>query len=264
MLTLAIDTATKVCSVALVRDGDLLASYDVNAGMTHSEGLIPQIEQMLQRSRIEKNEIDRIAVSVGPGSFTGLRIGLAAAQAMAYAWKCGLCGINTMTAMAYNVGVTDLLLLPVIDAQKGNFYCRLHEWQTDVDFSEVLGADEEDGKSTDPHLPATPVLNIYEPIKMLPPREILSYIEEQEMTFMLLGETEKFVKAVIRQDLHIPKNVILAAPGLRYASALSVGLAAEKVEEPLTGEDIYSLQPYYIRKSEAEELWERKHAQEEN
>ena len=86
MLTLAIDTATKVCAVGLCRDGQILAEYRINMGMTHSEGLMPQLEQLLTRTKITKNEIDLLAVSMGPGSFTGLRIGLASAEAMAYSW----------------------------------------------------------------------------------------------------------------------------------------------------------------------------------
>ena len=76
MLTLAIDTATKVCSVALCRDGEIIAEYSIHMGMTHSEGLLPQLEQLLKRTNTKKQDIDLIAVSMGPGSFTGLRIGL--------------------------------------------------------------------------------------------------------------------------------------------------------------------------------------------
>ena len=66
MLTLAIDTATKVCSVALCRDGELLAEYNIHMGMTHSEGLLPQLEQLLKRTNTKKQDIDLIAVSMGP------------------------------------------------------------------------------------------------------------------------------------------------------------------------------------------------------
>ena len=117
MLTLALDTATKVCTVALVRDGAILAEYDISVGLTHSEGLMPQIDQMFRRTGLAKEAVDRIAVSIGPGSFTGLRIGLAAAQAMAYAWDCGLCGVNTLDGLAWNVPVPGVVLAPVLDAQ---------------------------------------------------------------------------------------------------------------------------------------------------
>ena len=128
MLTLALDTATGVCTVGLVQDGHVLAEYDISVGLTHSEGLMPQLDQMFARTGIKKEEIDRIAVSIGPGSFTGLRIGLAAAEAMAYAWQCGICGVNTLQAMAYNIPLAGVVLAPVLDAQKGNYYTAFYEW----------------------------------------------------------------------------------------------------------------------------------------
>lgn len=118
MLTLAIDTATKICTVALCRDQQLLAEYNVNVGMTHSEGLLPQLEQLLKRTGIKKNEIELLAVSMGPGSFTGLRIGLATAEAMAYSWQCFLHGVDTLKALAYNIPLEGFILSPVLDAQR--------------------------------------------------------------------------------------------------------------------------------------------------
>ena len=129
MLTLAIDTATKVCSVALCRDGEITAEYNINMGMTHSEGLLPQLEQLLKRTNTKKQDIDLIAVSMGPGSFTGLRIGLATAEAMAYSWQCLLHGVDTLKALAYNIPIEGLVLSPVLDAQKGNYYQALYQWQ---------------------------------------------------------------------------------------------------------------------------------------
>ena len=129
MLTLALDTATKVCSIALCKDEEVLAEYTINMGMTHSEGLLPQIEQMLQRCKVDKASIELLAVSMGPGSFTGLRIGLATAEAMAYSWHCALHGVDTLEALAYNIPVEGVLLAPVLDAQKGNYYQALYTWQ---------------------------------------------------------------------------------------------------------------------------------------
>lgn len=129
MLTLAIDTATSVCAVGLCRDGRILAEYRIDMGMTHSEGLLPQLEQLLSRTKVAKSEIDLLAVSLGPGSFTGLRIGLASVEAMAYSWKKPVCGVNTLKALAYNLPVEGFVLSPVLDAQKGNFYQAIYEWQ---------------------------------------------------------------------------------------------------------------------------------------
>ncbi len=226
MLTLALDTATGVCTVGLVRDGHLLAEYDVSVGLTHSEGLMPQLDQMFARTGIKKEEIDRIAVSIGPGSFTGLRIGLAAAEAMAYAWQCGICGVNTLQAMAYNIPVAGVVLAPVLDAQKGNLYTAFYEWD---------GGELREVRSVEIADAAT----------------LLQQLQVCGKPALLMGECEKLLKEPL------PSGVSAAPDQVRLPKAPSVALAAEGMEA-LTGEGVFTLRPYYIRKSEAEELWEKK------
>ena len=229
MLTLALDTATRVCTVGLVQDGYVLAEYDISVGLTHSEGLMPQLDQMFARTGIKKENIDRIAVSIGPGSFTGLRIGLAAAEAMAYAWQCGICGVNTLEAMAYNIPVEGVVLAPVLDAQKGNFYTAFYEW-TGGELREVR------------------------PVEMADRETLLQQLQACGKPVLLMGECEKLMKK------ELPDGISVAPEQVRLPKASSVALAAEGTE-PLTGEDVFTLRPYYIRKSEAEELWEKRHPQ---
>ena len=229
MLTLALDTATKVCAVGLVKDGRVLAEYDISVGLTHSEGLIPQVDQLFSRIGFSKEEIDRIAVSIGPGSFTGLRIGLAAAEAMAYAWQCEICGVNTLTALAYNLPVEGVLLAPILDAQKGNYYTAFYTW--------------EQGRLKELHS-----------IAMLDPASLFSEAEPFGMPVILLGEVEKLA------DTTLPQGVSPAPEQVRYPKASSVALAGVGAT-PLRKEAVFSLRPYYVRKSEAEELWEQRHPQ---
>ena len=229
MLTLALDTATRVCTVGLVQDGHVLAEYDISVGLTHSEGLMPQLDQMFVRTGIKKENTDRIAVSIGPGSFTGLRIGLAAAEAMAYAWQCGICGVNTLEAMAYNIPVEGVVLVPVLDAQKGNFYAAFYEW-TDGELRKVR------------------------PVEMADRETLLQQLQACGKPVLLMGECEKLMKK------ELPDGISVAPEQVRLPKASSVALAAEGTE-PLTGEDVFKLRPYYIRKSEAEELWEKRHPQ---
>ena len=229
MLTLALDTATRVCTVGLVQDGHVLAEYDISVGLTHSEGLMPQLDQMFARTGIKKENTDRIAVSIGPGSFTGLRIGLAAAEAMAYAWQCGICGVNTLEAMAYNIPVEGVVLVPVLDAQKGNFYAAFYEW-TDGELRKVR------------------------PVEMADRETLLQQLQACGKPVLLMGECEKLMKK------ELPDGISVAPEQVRLPKASSVALAAEGTE-PLTGEDVFTLRPYYIRKSEAEELWEKRHPQ---
>ena len=227
MLTLAIDTATKVCSVALCRDGELLAEYNIHMGMTHSEGLLPQLEQLLKRTNTKKQDIDLIAVSMGPGSFTGLRIGLATAEAMAYSWQCLLHGVDTLKALAYNIPLEGFVLSPVLDAQKGNYYQALYQWQ--------------DGKLVE--LAGTEVVN---------KERLLERIAEYNLPALILGECKKLEK------LELPNGMKLAPKTLLMPKASSVAFIAEQEFDPEADKKIFGLEPYYIRRSEAEELWEQR------
>lgn len=230
MLTLAIDTATKVCTAALCRERELLAEYTINMGMTHSEGLLPQLEQLLARTGTAKKDIGLLAVSMGPGSFTGLRIGLATAEAMAYSWQCCLHGVDTLKALAYNVPLEGMVLSPVLDAQKGNFYQALYQWR--------------DG-----------ALQELEPVQIVNAEKALERIAFQGKTALLLGECSRLVQK------GLPEGVQAAPQALRMPRASSVALAALDEFDPEADKKIFGLEPYYIRRSEAEELWEKKQQQ---
>ena len=233
MLTLAIDTATKVCTVALCREQELLAEYTINMGMTHSEGLLPQLEQLLERTGIQKQDIELLAVSMGPGSFTGLRIGLATAEAMAYAWQCCLHGVDTLKALAYNIQLEGVVLSPVLDAQKGNFYQALYEWR--------------EGKLVE-----------LAPVAVVNTQQALERIALQGSPALLMGECQRVVKKCL-QGLHAWLKEAPAALCMPRASSVAWAAMAEFDGE--ADKKIFGLEPYYIRRSEAEELWEKKQQQ---
>ena len=230
MLTLAIDTATKVCTVALCRDKEILAEYTINMGHTHSEGLLPQLDQLLARTGVKKSEIELIAVSMGPGSFTGLRIGLATAEAMAYSWQCYLHGVDTLKALAYNIELEGRVLSPLLDAQKGNFYQALYEWK--------------DGALVE-----------LAPVAVVSAEEALARIALQGTPALLLGEYDKLVKK------GLPDWAQPAPKALKMPKGSSVALLAQDEFDAESDKKIFGLEPYYIRRSEAEELWEKKHKQ---
>lgn len=118
MLVLALDTATLVSSVALATEDTLLAEITLQTKKTHSELLMPHIQQLLAMANVDKKDIGAVAVSIGPGSFTGLRIGLATAKALAYALKIPIVGVPTLAALAYGCSLPGVLLAPLLDAQK--------------------------------------------------------------------------------------------------------------------------------------------------
>ncbi len=230
MLTLAIDTATKVCSVALCRDGEIIAEYSISMGMTHSEGFLPELELLLQRTKTAKKDIDLLAVSMGPGSFTGLRIGLATAEAMAYSWQCCLHGVDTLKALAQNIPVEGFVLSPILDAQKGNYYQALYIWQA--------------GKLVE--LAATEVVN---------KERLLERLAEYKMPAIILGECKKLAA------MELPQGVSIAPQALLMPKASSIAFIAEAEFDAEADKKIFGLEPYYIRRSEAEELWEKRQQQ---
>ncbi len=122
MYILGIDTATLVCSVALVTEEKLVAEYTLQVRKTHSERLLPLIASVLEGAGIKPQELDGIAVAAGPGSFTGLRIGVVTAKALGQALELPLCGISTLEALAAQHPLFNGLICPMLDARRGQVY----------------------------------------------------------------------------------------------------------------------------------------------
>ncbi|WP_333594397.1 tRNA (adenosine(37)-N6)-threonylcarbamoyltransferase complex dimerization subunit type 1 TsaB, partial [Anaerospora hongkongensis] len=131
-MLLAIETATLASGVALATADKLVAEIIVQTKKTHSERLMPHIEQLLELGQVAKEDITAIAVSIGPGSFTGLRIGLATAKALAYVWNVPVIGVSTLAALAYACPAPNSLICPLLDAQKGNVYQAVYRWEKGI------------------------------------------------------------------------------------------------------------------------------------
>ena len=152
---------------------------------------------------------------------------------MAYAWQCCLHGVDTLKALAYNIQLEGIVLSPVLDAQKGNFYQALYQWQNGqlVELAQVA------------------VVNA---------QEALERIALQGTPALLMGECERLVKKV---PDGLPTWVREAPVALRMPRASSVAWAALDAFDPEADKKIFGLEPYYIRRSEAEALWEKKQQQ---
>lgn len=127
-LILSIETSTSVCSVALHAAGKLVAYQTVAIARSHAESLLPMINHLLQLSHHTAKDLQGIAISEGPGSYTGLRIGAATATGLCYALGLPLIAVNTLEAMAYAVqpmNITKALCCPMIDARRMEVYCLL-------------------------------------------------------------------------------------------------------------------------------------------
>ena len=125
MKILAFDTSATIASVALCEDTKLLAEYTVNNGNTHSETLLPMIEALLAQFSLSVSDIDLFAVSSGPGSFTGVRIGAATLKGLAFASDKPCIGVSTLHAIAENLSVCKGLICPVMNARRSQVYTAL-------------------------------------------------------------------------------------------------------------------------------------------
>jgi len=123
MLILAADTSTRSASVALVRDGLVLGETTLSLGRAHSTTFVPALEELMRRCGVAHADLDAYACTVGPGSYTGIRIGLATLQAMAYAAGKPIFGVSTLDALALPLQVSrSLLVCPMLDARSGRVF----------------------------------------------------------------------------------------------------------------------------------------------
>ena len=122
MKILAIDCADKPCSCAIVKDGEVVCESFVSIGLTHSQTLQPMLRDMLKNANINIADIDRFAVSIGPGSFTGLRIGISAIKGMAFGVDKKCVGVSTLHAAAYGMVGVKGIIVAVMDARCGQVY----------------------------------------------------------------------------------------------------------------------------------------------
>ncbi|SDF11737.1 tRNA (adenosine(37)-N6)-threonylcarbamoyltransferase complex dimerization subunit type 1 TsaB [Sporomusa acidovorans] len=226
MPILAIDTATLVSSVAIATQDTLVAELTIQTRKTHSERLMPHIASLLSMAEMTQNSIKAVAVSIGPGSFTGLRIGLATAKAMAYALHIPLIGVPTLAALAFSCPVPGVVLAPMLDAQKENVYLGLYEWQNDS------------------------VCEL-QPPQVVPFTAAKAELDKMERPALMLGEAAVMHKEDIAHP--VPPHVIMPRAG--SVAAMAQAMYARGIRH-----DIATLEPLYIRRSEAEVLWERRHS----
>ena len=226
MKILAIETATVAGSVAVVDDNKgLIGEIKVDVKIAHSERLMSSVEWLLRASGISIEEIDALAVSIGPGSFTGLRIGLSTAKGLSYATNKPIVPVPTIDAFAASLPFCSHLICPMLDARKNEVYAGLYKWE---------------GTLLRKILPATAI----NPGKLL---------EQIRGPVVLMGDATVTYKQLIADILKT--NAIFAPPSKMSPSA-STGAetAIEKINQG-TITDPISLTPFYIRKSEAEIRW---------
>ena len=133
MKILGIDTSTPIGSVAVIDGDNLVAEHTLNIVQAHSSRLMPAIDTVLKWSDITADDLDGCAVGIGPGSFTGIRIGVATIKSLCYALDKPIVGVSTLEAVAYNLRWTNGILCPLLDARRREIYGAIFqggtEWQ---------------------------------------------------------------------------------------------------------------------------------------
>ena len=234
MSILAIDTATQVSSVAVLKEGRLLAELTMQGKLTHSETLLPHIEQVLKMAAVAKEELTGIAVSNGPGSFTGLRIGLAAAKAMSYVLGIPLVGVSTLQALAYQLPAPGVRVMCLLDAQKGNAYVESYRWENNS-------------------------LQVVASVQVAKITDIVAACANMNEQVILLGDA---VQKKVAGKLELPANVSVAPPHIVMPRAACVAMLGQAKMMAGETDNVMDLEPVYIRRSEAEVLWEKRHPEE--
>jgi len=214
----------------LLKSGRLLAEINVQTGNTHSERLMPQIKKLFELGDFSPMDIKAVVASIGPGSFTGLRIGLTTAKTLAYAWGKPVVGVPTLEALAFGCPSGAGWVSAMLDAQKGRVYQALYQWRSGS-LVEVL------------------------PVRIVPAEQAFREMAELREPVMVVGESvrEYAGLAEASDGLIFPAPEHAVMP--RAASVAFLGLRKwleGKAVEPM------ELNPLYVRRPEAEELWERR------
>ena len=230
MKILGIDTSSMAASVAVIEDNKLICEYTINTKKTHSQKLMPMIENMLGLSDLNVREIDAIAVCEGPGSFTGLRIGMATAKAIAHVNDIPVIGVNSLEALAANMNLCDKKICSILDAQRNQVYTGRYQYE------------------------GTKLVEIKE-IGIQQIDELLKELAQSGEQWILVGEAVYKYEDKIREISNI--EIPAASNNVTKAGSLC-SVAKVKFDEGKDIFDCYTVNPLYIRKSQAEEQYEEK------
>ena len=236
MKILGIDTSSNASSVAVIEDNKLICEYTVNTKTTHSQKLMPMIENMLSMSGINVKEIDAIAICIGPGSFTGLRIGMATAKAISHVNNLPIIGVNSLEILAGNMNLCDKKICSILDAQRNQVYTGRYKF--------------ENGSIVE-----------IQPVDVVEIETLLEEISKDNDEWILVGE------AVYKHEDKIKeiKNIDIPAPSHNVTKASSLcSIAMEKYNNNIDIYNCYDINPMYIRKSQAEVQYEEKMKRLEN
>ncbi len=230
MLVLSVDSSYSTATCALIKDDKILAEINLNDKKQHSVILMRLIDSILKEYEIDINDIDAFIISRGPGSFTGLRIGMATLKGLAFASKKPLISVSTLDALAYNSISFQGIICPIMDALRDNIYTCLYK--------------NENNNLTP--LIKEQCLNI---------NELITILKEQTLPIIFVGDGVAKHKEFLQENI---PNSFFAPNHSNFPKASSVGeLGIKKINDGVI-ENIDSINPIYLRKSQAEREYEKR------
>ena len=230
MKVLGIDTSSNATSIAVIEDNKLICEYTINTKTTHSQKLMPMIENMLKISEINVNDMDMISICQGPGSFTGLRIGMATAKALSHVNNLPIVGVNSLELLAGNMDLSDKKICSILDAQRTQVYMGQYKFENNK-LVEIKSAD---------------VVEI---------DELLEELKSSNEEWILVGEAVYKYEDKIKEI----ENICVPAPSHNVNKASSLcTIAMNKYNQNIDVYDCYTINPVYIRKSQAEVQYDEK------
>jgi tRNA threonylcarbamoyladenosine biosynthesis protein TsaB len=230
MLVLGIETATTTGSVALLSEEGVIAQYSLNIEVKHSERLMATIDRVLSDARLTLADVGGIAVSIGPGSFTGLRVGLATVKGLAFATGKPVAAVPTLRALAWNLPYAAHPVCPLFDAKKKEVYAALYR----VEGTKLVQMTEE---------------------RVVP---LVKLLESLDGTTVFTGDGARQFRAEIagvlgERALFAPRAATL--PSAASVAEIGLGMIREGAASDPDG-----LVPMYLRRPEAEVAWEKRQA----
>ena len=230
MLVLSVDSSYSTATCALIKDDKILAEINLNDKKQHSVILMRLIDSILKEYEIDIIDIDAFIISRGPGSFTGLRIGMATLKGLAFASKKPLISVSTLDALAYNSISFQGIICPIMDALRDNIYTCLYK--------------NENNNLTP--LIKEQCLNI---------NELVTILKEQTLPIIFVGDGVAKHKEFLQENI---PNSFFAPNHSNFPKASSVGeLGIKKINDGVI-ENIDSINPIYLRKSQAEREYEKR------
>lgn len=223
MNVLGLDTSTMMATCAVINEERLLGEFSLNQDMTHSEKLMPMIKEVLDNLNMKVNDIDLYGVALGPGSFTGLRIGAATMKSFAHLFDKPIVGVSSLEALAYNLPYNEIVV-PMIDARRNRVYTGIYTWEDGI-LKELMAPD------------------------VLPMDDLLNRLKEFE-TIVVNGNGTLLHRDIIKETLG--KRVNFATAGQNMCRATSICELAKIKYERGEVDDYFTLAPDYLRESQAQ------------